>query len=206
MTPSDLAVWIQTIVIVVSFGLAYRQFIRWREEIIGSKQIDLAIQIGKNAIRVREGFKSARSPFGTSLKRNPDITPEEMEQLQIEHQEREADLRVRSILDPLAQLEELVWEASFIFETEFDTDLKKYMQAYWVLFKDFTGALWLRLDGRLKATDPKYLVVYLSEPKEDDFGLKIAEITEQFLELVKKTTKPAKQIPYEPSAEWRNAS
>jgi|GEM_PF-5091030 len=100
MTPSDLAVWIQTIVIVVSFGLAYRQFIRWREEIIGSKQIDLAIQIGKNAIRVREGFKSARSPFKTSLKRNPDITPEEMEQLQIEHQEREADLRTRLKTSP----------------------------------------------------------------------------------------------------------
>jgi hypothetical protein len=205
MTSADLPAWIQTFMIIVGFRLAYQQFIRWREEIIGSKQIDLAIQIGKSAIRVREGFEIARSPGGTSLRHNPDITPEEMEKLQTEHQAQEAEYRVRSIRDPLNQLKELVWEASLIFDTKFDADMQKYMQAYWVLLRDFRVALLLRMDGLLKATDPRYHVVYFSS-EEDEFGLKIAAITEQIQELAKKTIKPAKNPPYDPGAEWRKAS
>jgi hypothetical protein len=207
MTSSDLAVWIQTVVIVVSFGLAYRQFIRWREEILGGKQIDLAIEIGKAASRIREAYRPARFPdIFIPKDRNLASSPEEEER---RVRAFDADQRISIVREPMGELERLLWEASILFEVEVEKKLNIYFNSYKSLYKRFyEAAIDSYLNGHRQKPDMRKILRAPNSifDEEDKFADEISKVTDDILDLIKKSIKPSKKTPYDPSADWRNAS
>ena len=63
MNLSDGIAIIQTVITIGAFIFAYKEFQKWRVQLLGTKKIELAIALGKSAIEVREAFKKARSPI-----------------------------------------------------------------------------------------------------------------------------------------------
>ncbi len=66
---------------LVTFGFAYRELHKWRTELVGTKKIELAMELGRVALETRRALKDIRSHIVDSLPPAPEypshITTEE---------------------------------------------------------------------------------------------------------------------------------
>lgn len=161
MTLSDGIAIAQTALAVGAFIFAYFELNRWRKELIGGKKIEVAIQLGKAALKIRDSFVSARSPFGYGeLKED------------FEH-------RRKILVEAIQPIYEIALEAEILFNIDIGTHIKAYNSQ----FHKFNVAMRMILDGSARV-DTRTLV-YRTEEK-DEFEKEVERITDEILNIVRK--------------------
>ncbi len=181
MTLSEAIQIIQTILAVGAFIFAYAEFKKWRQELLGSKRIELAIQLGKVAIEIREAFKYARSPFSFGSKSSQYETNSSPEEKQRQDQEHDFNQRLQTVSKELEKIYELRWEIQVLFDKDINEDVKKYNAK----FHELQFAM-LRIH-KDKGSDSDFDVVFSTS--EDEFSEEIEQITSRLFDFARKYTR-----------------
>ena len=181
MILSDAIDLIQTVLAVGAFVLAYSEFKKWRHELLGSKRIEIAIQLGKVAIEIREAFKSARSPFSFNSKapeHEPDSSPDEKLK---KDQEHDFNQRLQKVSEQLEKIYELRWEVQVLFGQDINEEVKRYNAK----FHELQAAM-LRIH-RNKGSDEDIDLVFSTS--KDEFSEEVEDVTTKLFDFARRYTR-----------------
>ena len=214
MSPSDVAMWVQTAVIVFGFILAWIQFARWREEIAHNRRVDLAMKIGEATYHFQEGFKIARNPFGRYKKEasEPQSSWQDVANVvfgsgEIPYEDIEYDrtIRLKKVFDPLTEMRVLIWQASLIFDPSLKPNMDEIFKEFEDLYWTFADAFYDRDMGMpftYGREEAKNITGSLGAKDPNTFEDKIDVATERMREAVKKITLGHK-TKYDLGEDWR---
>lgn len=162
--------------------VAYREFKKWRVELLGSKKIELALKLGKAAIAIRDGFRDARNPVRAIVhapEYRPDSTNGEKKK---QDEEYDFNQRLQRLLERLEPLYEIRWEISVLFDE--DESIEEQVKLYNAKFHELQNAMYAIFSG--KPTEKVQNIVSAGFSGTDDFGKEIDAITSKLLELARR--------------------
>lgn len=173
----------QTLLAIGAFVFAYMEFKRWRNELLGSKRIELAIKLGKSALEVKQAFKEARNPLGTGA---PEYKPEStLAEKRRQDLEYDYNQRLQRISDKLEKLYDARWEISILFSE--NENIEEYVKVYNAQFHTLQVAMFSVLND----PNAKDFVdtIYGGLKPNDEFSRPIEDATNKLLEIARRYTR-----------------
>jgi hypothetical protein len=165
-TQIDLSTGLQLLVGCVALGLGLVESKRWRTELIGRKQVELKLIIGRKAIELRRAFNFARPSFMGKMFWS----------------EEEKSRRYQTLFDSLNKLPPLLWDAEVILPESSDK-LNALYRTYSEKYSELLIAIGrLKDSGGSEATDK----ILMSQPDNDEFAKAIENTTDEILEIVRR--------------------
>lgn len=162
LTENIIAI-IQTILALGAFIYAYQEFKHWRIQLLGSKRIDLAIELGETALKIKHAFYNARNPFTFGEK----------------SLEEDYNQRLALISEELQDLYEIQAKVIILL----GDDIEDYVKEYNQLFSKLKNAMYLSYKER--ASDGDMEIVFRST-KDDEFGNEVEKHTEKILKFIRR--------------------
>ncbi|HUN07823.1 MAG TPA: hypothetical protein PLQ56_14530 [Aggregatilineales bacterium] len=186
---SNLCTGLGTIILGVTAIWGLRQ---WREQLQFQAKAEIAKKMGIQALRVKQQFNIVRHPITwkaehTIRSKNDDAIPED----RVFTDEGYARLeRVKQLAPLIDELQEISWEAQLIFGTEFDEEIKVYLDNYNKLFKairtryDSSQIRSIESENRTELREKLEDIIYGSS--KDELSLAIDSATASIKEKARK--------------------
>jgi hypothetical protein len=162
---------------------------KWRAELRGKTDFELARRILKNAYRVRDGFRVVRSPlmYGSEYADRPDRKEEERNCRRLDT-DYAYNRRLKAVQDPYYELELDLLEA----EALWGNDLVEAKKALRNCVVELIHNIGMYLDSQfeqgsvpLESVKDTRKVVYFSDPENDPFADKVSAAVGEFESLLK---------------------
>lgn len=190
MSTSDYIQLMQIVLTIVTLGIAYRELTRWRNELLGGKQLEILIEFGKSGIRVRNAFKQARMPIHRhrvpKSADSADVTQTEQQYQDTAHEFKE---RLNGIIKEIHHMKELQLDIELLFDTTiYEAVVQKYQDKYTKL----QTAMFILLNHHeikdQQQANERFNTAHSLVYGTDDgkFDEEIHQITEELLRTIKK--------------------
>jgi hypothetical protein len=166
MELSDTIAIIQTVLALDGFIFAYREFKQWRIELLGTKEVDIALKLAKCVVKIRDAFFNARSVVDW------------------EAQEKEFQNRLDAIHSELLNLYEIRWE----FEALTGIEMADEVKVFTAKFREIQFAMYDLLHEKYDVENARRLI-YSSKPENDEFGQSIITNSDKLLKVARKYLK-----------------
>ena len=115
----------QILVALFAIKLAGKEIRKWRQELLGTKQVELAIRLGKAAYRVQNSFESARSVSGTRTYDTYSAYTNDIE-------------------EALRRMQDIKIDASLILSKDDVQAISKQVNTYYAQLVKLKMAIWLK--------------------------------------------------------------
>jgi hypothetical protein len=166
MELSDTIAIIQTVLALGGFIFAYREFKQWRIELLGTKEVDVALKLAKCVVKIRDAFFSARS-VGSR-----------------EAQEKEFEYRLARIHEELQNLYDIRWD----FEALTGVEISDEVKIFTTKFRELQFAMYDILHEKHHLENDRKLV-NSEQPEDDEFGQAIVTNSDKLLKMARKYLK-----------------
>ncbi len=190
MSLSDLISIIQTALVIMGFIVTYGEFKKWREELLGSKKIEVALRLGRAANAFQEAFAAARFFARSPAKRPASEYSQDISQEERLKQDRLYDFEqlLSSLRIPLHELYAVRTEISILFDD--NEQIREHVKMCNGLYMEFAVAVRSNIEGRGSEEDHKVMFARPSGTQGVDlFGQRIEDATNELLKIARKHTR-----------------